>query len=147
MRLDPRLRFAVYAVLAILFVSGAVWLVADRLKDSENGEAWQMVAANLLMIHGGANMAMLLLLGALVPLHLRRGWRAAKNRITGSAMASLNAALVVTAFGLYYLGAETARPWMSAVHTGCGFVLPLLLVLHVLWGRRQVRALPNLKDN
>ena len=135
MRLKPAFRFALYGAFAILFVSGGVWLVADRLKESS--DLWQETAADLLMVHGGAAMATLLLLGALVPLHVQRGWRAARNRIAGAAMVTFNAVLIVTAFGLYYMGAETLRPWMSDVHIAIGLALPVLLLIHVVLGRRS----------
>ena len=135
MRLKPAFRFALYAAFAVLFVSGAAWLVADRLKESS--ELAQEAAADLLMVHGGAAMVALLLLGALVPLHVQRGWRAARNRIAGAAMVTFNSVLVVTAFGLYYAGSETLRPWMSDVHLWVGLAFPLLLLIHVVLGRRS----------
>jgi hypothetical protein len=135
-RLDPKVRRTVYAVMAALLVTGVAWIVADALKDSAHGEAWQQVASNLLMCHGGAAMMMLMLLGALVPLHIGRSWRAGRNLTTGTAMATLNATLVVTAFGLYYLGSDATRPWWSGVHIGVGLALPLLVLIHVWSGRR-----------
>jgi len=135
LRLKPAFRFALYAAFAVLFVSGAAWLVADRLKESS--ELAQEAAADLLMVHGGAAMVALLLLGALVPLHVQRGWRAARNRIAGAAMVTFNSVLVVTAFGLYYAGSETLRPWMSDVHLWVGLAFPLLLLIHVVLGRRS----------
>src|SRR5664279_3720205 len=102
-RLDPPFRFAVYAAFAVLFASGAVWLVADRMKESAEGEIWQSSAATLLMLHGGTAMLTLMLLGALVPVHIGRAWRARKNRATGIIMTVCNAVLIATAFGLYYL--------------------------------------------
>ena len=137
MRLEPSFRYALYAAFAVLFVTGAGWLLADQLKEAANGEGWQIAAAYLLMIHGGAAMATLLLLGALFPLHIRRGWRARRNRIAGTAMVTCNAALILTAFGLYYFGSETLRPWASGVHIGVGIILPVLLLVHILVGRRS----------
>jgi hypothetical protein len=130
-------RRALYAVLIVLFVSGGGWLLADAMKDGASGEGWQAAAANLLMVHGGAAMATLLLLGALFPLHIGRGWQARRNRITGATMVAFNAALIVTAFGLYYLGSETLRPWASDLHIGAGLALPVLLIVHVVAGRRS----------
>jgi hypothetical protein len=137
LRLDPRIRLSVYGAFAALTVTGVGWLVADGLKESPNGDAWQAIAANLLMIHGGAAMATLMLLGALVPLHVRLAWRSGRNRITGTAMAGVNAVLIVTAFGLYYFGSETLRPWASYLHMGVGFGLPMLFLAHVWLGRRS----------
>jgi len=140
LRLDPRVRLALYGVVAALFVTGAVWLVADQLKDTASSEAWQQLAATLLMCHGGAAMAMLMFLGALIPLHVVRAWRARKNRVTGTLMASLDAVLVATAFGLYYVASPTLRPWMSGLHIGFGLAMPLLFLVHVVTGRRRSAA-------
>ena len=97
---------------AVLFLSGAVWLIADSLKDSENGELWQQVAATLLMTHGGSAMITLMVLGALVPVHMRFGWRARKNLSTGIVMATVAAILIVTAFGLRPTSDAKGAPWL-----------------------------------
>ena len=136
MRLKPAFRYALYGAFAILFATGAAWLAADRLKES--GEQWQEIAANLLMVHGGTAMIALLLLGALVPLHVQRSWRAGKNRVAGIAMVTFNGVLIVTAFGLYYAGSEILRPWMSDVHLIFGLALPVMFLIHVMLGRRSV---------
>jgi hypothetical protein len=135
-RLDPQFRWALYAACAVLFATGAGWLLADAWKES--ADVWQEVAANLLMLHGGAAMIALMLLGALVPLHLRRAWRAKKNRLTGSIMATVNIILIITAFGLYYFGSDDVRPWTSRIHYVVGFALPIFGLVHVLSGRRSM---------
>ncbi len=136
-RLDPRFRFALYGAFALLVGTGAVWLLADQLKDSSDGELWQRVSASMLMVHGGVAMAALLLLGALFPLHMRLGWRSGRNRLTGPGMVAFNGLLIVTAFGLYYSGSDSVRPWVSEMHMVIGFALPALLLLHILLGRRS----------
>jgi hypothetical protein len=136
LRLKPSFRYAIYAAIAVLVLTGAGWLVADWQKDASGDEIWQQAAASALMVHGGAAMVTLLLLGALIPVHVLRSWRIGRNRISGSAVATLNAALIVTAFGLYYLGSEAVRPWMSWIHIAAGFALALLLPLHIVLGRR-----------
>jgi hypothetical protein len=135
--LDPRFRFAIYAAFSILFITGVGWLVSDQMKDAASGESWQATAAYMLMVHGGAAMATLMLLGALVPLHVRHGWRMRRNRITGTLMAACNAALILTAFGLYYFGSDTLRSWTSGVHIGAGLFVPVLFCIHVFIGRRS----------
>jgi hypothetical protein len=137
LRLNRQFRYAIYGAFAALFLSGVLWILADSLKDSPEGETWQAMSANLLMVHGGAAMLTLMLLGALVPMHLLRGWRAGKNRVTGTAMASLNGVLIVTAFGLYYLGSENLRPWLSNIHLAAGCALPIQLIVHIYLGRRR----------
>lgn len=140
MQISRRFRWLVYAAVAALFATGAGWLVADQLKDTEAGEFWQTITANLLMVHGGLAMAMLLLLGALGPLHIQGSWRAGKNRLTGAVMVAINAALIITAFGLYYFGARDWRSWASEAHIVFGFALPTFMFVHVLIGRRNGSA-------
>jgi hypothetical protein len=135
-RLKPSFRFSIYAAFATLFLTGGGWLVADWQKDLSGDDIWQPTAVYLLMVHGGAAMAALMLVGALIPVHVLRSWRIGNNVISGSAMISLNALLIVTAFGLYYLGSETVRPWMKLIHLAAGFGLPALFAVHVLLGRR-----------
>jgi hypothetical protein len=139
LRLKSPFRYAIYAIVAVLTLTGAAWFVADWKKDLSTDEIWQQLAANMLMIHGGAAMLALLLLGALVPVHILRAWRAGKNRLSGSLMATFNAVLIATAFGLYYLGSETLRPWISWTHIAAGVALALWLPMHVWLGRRQPR--------
>jgi hypothetical protein len=138
LRLSSSFRYAIYASFTVLLLTGAGWLVADWQKDISSDEIWQQSIAYLLMAHGGTAMVTLLLLGALIPVHLMRAWRSRKNRISGSTMANFNAILIGTAFGLYYLGSETLRPWMSWIHIAAGFSLALLFPLHIYLGRRKL---------
>jgi cation transport ATPase len=142
LRIDPRLRAALYALMTVLFVTGVAWLVVDRLRDSSGPQTGQAVAASLLMLHGGTAMLVLLVLGAIIPLHVRGAWRSRRNRATGVVMLASNAVLIVTAFGLYYLGSETLRHWTSALHVAVGLGIPILLTFHVLLGKRSLRY-PN----
>jgi hypothetical protein len=137
LRLDPRFRCALYAAFAVLFGTGSGWLLADQMKGESFGasEAWQTAAANLIMVHGGAAMVALLLLGALVPLHMQRAWRRGRNRLTAAVMLATNGLLIVTSFGLYYSGSEVLRLWISNIHIGLGLCLPALFVAHVSIGR------------
>jgi cytochrome c biogenesis protein CcdA len=138
LRLKSTFRRSIYAAFAVLFITGAVWLVADWQKDISPDEVWQQLAATMLMVHGGAAMVTLLVLGALIPIHLLRSWRAAKNRISGSIMVAFNAVLIVTAFGLYYLGSEAVRPWMSWIHIAAGISVALSFPVHIFLGRRKL---------
>ena len=137
LQLNPRFRFALYSAFSALVSTGAAWLVVDGLKDASSGDLWQVIAANLLMLHGGAAMVTLMLLGALVPLHISHAWRTKRNRITGTAMVTFNAVLIATAFGLYYCGSDALRPWISNVHIDAGLSLPILFLVHIFIGKRS----------
>ena len=137
LQLDRRFRLALYAAFAVLFVTGVIWLAADARKEMASGEFWQAVSANLLMIHGGTAMLVLICLGALIPLHIERAWRSQRNRITGLVMAAINTLFVATAFGLYYAGSDSLRGWISEVHIAAGLIFPPLLAAHIVIGRRR----------
>jgi hypothetical protein len=135
LRLEPGFRFWTYAIFATLVLTGAVWVLADLFKDPE-GEIWQMMAADMLMLHGMTAMVALILIGAMIPLHVQRSWRAGKNRVSGAVMIGVNAVLVATAWGLYYAGSDGLRTFVADVHICVGLALPALVIAHVVLGRR-----------
>jgi small-conductance mechanosensitive channel len=143
MRLKTAFRFGLYGIFAILFASGAVWLLADQMKNNADNdtEMWQQAAAFLLSLHGGAAMVTLMLLGALGPMHVQRAWRAKKNRVTGIVSIAMYGLLIATAFGLYYLGSEVLRPWISTIHIAFGLAVPAVITAHVMVGRASVVAM------
>jgi small-conductance mechanosensitive channel len=143
MRLKSAFRFALYGIFTLLFVSGVVWLLADRMKNNmdADSEMWQQAATFLLTLHGGAAMVTLMLLGALGPMHVQRAWRAGSNRATGVASIALYGLLIATAFGLYYLGSEAVRPWISYVHIAFGLAVPAVITAHIMVGRASTATM------
>lgn len=142
MRLKSAFRFALYGIFGLLFASGALWIYADQMKNHTefDTEIWQQAAAFLLSMHGGAAMITLMLLGALGPMHVQRAWRAKKNRATGIVSLAMYGLLIATAFGLYYVGSEALRPWISTVHIAFGLGVPAVVTAHIFVGRASVAA-------
>jgi hypothetical protein len=136
LRLEPGLRFWTYAVFATLAATGVIWLVADMLKNADD-ELWQMIAADMLMLHGMTAMIALVLIGVMIPLHIQRSWRTGKNRVSGAVMIGANAVLVATAWGLYYAGSDLLRTFAIDIHIAVGLALPALAIAHVVLGRRS----------
>ena len=143
MRLKTAFRFALYGIFSLLFASGALWIYADQMKSNAemDTEKWQQAAAMLLSLHGGAAMVTLMLLGALGPMHVQRAWRAKKNRVTGLASLAIYGLLISTAFGLYYVGSEALRPWISTIHIVFGLAVPAVIAAHIMVGRASVGAI------
>ena len=134
-RLKRWQRLFLYAVLALLFLSGVAWaywnyLVASPGDPEMSAKAWAM------KIHGAAAMAVLILLGMLLNAHVRFAWRARRNRANGSVFLGAFAILTITGYGLYYAGGESLRAWTSWIHLAIGLVLPILLLIHILLGKR-----------
>jgi len=142
MRLKSAFRLALYGVFGLLFASGTFWLLADQmmLQTEGNTETWQQLASLLLSVHGGTAMVTLMLLGALGPMHVQRAWRAKTNRVTGIASIATYGLLIATAFGLYYLGSEAVRPWVSYIHIAFGLAVPAVIAAHVMIGRAGLAA-------
>jgi cation transport ATPase len=138
-RLKLLQRYFLYAVLALLFLSGVAWAYWNYLAvlpgDFETSEkTWAM------KIHGAAAMAILVLIGMLLSGHVRFAWRAGRNRANGSVFLSALAALTITGYGLYYAGGERLRAWTSWIHVAIGLALPILLLIHIFMGRRTRRS-------
>ena len=139
-RLERWHRWSLYAVLSGLTVSGAVWLIARYFlrQVSEFGESLHPWEHPAIQVHGALAMLCLFLLGALLQLHMRRAHRAQRNRATGWSMIALFASLSVSGYALYYLASEQSRIWWSGAHSVLGLGLPLLLILHILMGRKTI---------
>ncbi|MEO8350491.1 MAG: hypothetical protein ABI680_02100 [Chthoniobacteraceae bacterium] len=140
-RLSRPLQAAVYVTFGALLLTGVGWMLAQNHLDEE---VWEKIPRWLLKIHGGAAMAALLVLGALT-LHVKRGWKAGKNRLSGALLIALNAFLIVTGYGLYYAGGEEMRAWLSRWHTWIGVGTFVLLPAHVVAGRLIIRRLHRRK--
>jgi hypothetical protein len=128
-------RYFLYAVLALIFLSGAAWAFWNYLAASPgdfetSAKAWAM------KIHGAAAMAILVSVGMLLNEHVRLAWRARRNRANGSVFLSAFAVLTITGYVLYYSGGEKLRAWTSWIHLAVGLVLPILLLIHIFLGKR-----------
>lgn len=143
-RLKRFQRWFLYAVLALLFLTGTAWaywnyLVPESLDFEMSAKAWAM------KIHGGAAMAILVLVGMLLTSHVRFAWRVRRNRGNGSLFLGAFGSLTITGYGLYYAGGERLRAWSSWIHLAVGLALPLLLILHIWLGKRT-RPAPKLRN-
>ena len=138
-RLNRPFKALVYLSFGVLLLTGAAWMYAQGRPEDQG---WETIPRLLMKIHGGAAMLALLVLGALT-MHVRRGWKADKNRLSGALLIAVNVFLIITGYGLYYAGGEALRAWLSHWHAWIGLVSGVLLPAHVLAGRLILRALPR----
>jgi len=132
----------VYASGIALFASGGLWLLFHYFVQvsGELGERPHALEAWWLRVHGAAAMLMLAVLGSLLPIHVRRGWHQRKNLVAGICLSALALLLIISGYALYYFGSEETRPWISVFHWVLGLGAPLLLVWHIVSGRRAQSA-------
>ena len=134
-------RYFLYAVLALLFLSGVGWAYWNYLRSPGDFEAsaksWAM------KIHGAAAMAILVMIGMLLNGHVKFAWRARRNRANGAIFLTAFAVLTLTGYGLYYAGGEGLRTWTSWIHLGVGLALPILVLIHISLGRRTRPTVPS----
>lgn len=135
-------RRVAYTVLLLVFFSGlAHYVLHDFLaRPGEFGPAPHPLEPWMLRLHGAAAMAVLVLLGTLLPTHIGRFWRPAPHSGAGLTFLAFVALLVLTGYGLYYLGGEGWRAFCRQAHIVGGLVAVPVFAYH-LWRGRALRRL------
>ena len=136
--LPDRLRRTIYAVTALLAVTGVGWLfvVYALALPGEPTPAPHPLAGTLLMVHGIAAYAGIAVLALVGQAHLRTGWRTAALRIPGIALCLALALLIATGLGFYYSGNDELLPALRWSHVALGVLMPVALAWHIVIGRR-----------
>jgi len=129
----------VYGTFAVLAASGLAWLLLHHFAGvpGESGIGRSPLEIWSLRLHGAAAMIFLVLIGTLLPVHVRRAWRARRNLATGIAMLAANVLLATTGYALYYAGSESLRAWSSAIHWGVGIGAVALMATHAVIGQAR----------
>jgi len=144
LQLSRRHRWSLYAVGLTLFLSGLAWSGLHHLDQNGNTSGpWRELKPSVMTVHGLVAAGFVLLLGTLLPVHVRHSWHARRNRANGAFLLSAVSTLTLSGYALYYLGNERIRAWCSNVHFWLGAIIPLLLVLHIWSGRRATGGSPS----
>jgi hypothetical protein len=144
LQLSRRHRWSVYLLGLALLTSGLAWAWLHRLDEAGTpGGSWRELKPWLMKAHGFAALGFVLLLGTLLPVHVRHSWHARRNRANGAFFLSAITLLTLTGYLLYYLGDERLRAWCSDIHFWLGAAIPLLLVWHIWSGHRAIRTIPS----
>ena len=136
-RLPRWQEIAVYVTLSLLIATGVLWLLLDHFVRiaGEFGPEHHPAEHLVLIAHGVAAYAFLIIGGAMIPVHITLGWNIRRKLKSGLALAATCLFLAVTALGLYYTGDEVSRNWVSIAHWTVGLVLIPAFLTHALIGR------------
>lgn len=129
-----------YGAVGLLWLTGAIWLIFHYLLQGADWGATSSVEPSTMKIHGAAAMVFLAVFGSLVPLHLRRGWVLRLNRPSGIAITAVCLLMAASGWALYYAGGENARAVVSAAHWILGLLFPVVIIAHVMAGKRRTAA-------
>lgn len=134
-------KLTLYATTLAVFGSGAAWTGLHWFArvEGEFGPELHPAEPWLLKAHGAAAMAILVVIGTLLPIHVKRSWLAGHNRSSGAGLLTFLAVLTLSGYGLYYLGDEKLRSLTSLTHIWLGLLLPAILAWHVFHGHRLRR--------
>jgi hypothetical protein len=130
-----------YAVVVALVATGIAWLVCHYALSS--GGLPHPAEPLWLELHGAAGMFGLVLFGMLLPTHMQRAWAIGRGRASGATLAVAFAVLAATGYGLYYVGDDVPRAWISAAHWVIGLAFPTAFAIHVARLRTTLRRVPN----
>lgn len=131
-------RRLIYAATTFIAVTGLCWIVLGFLLDPEDfSDPMRLWRHRLLVAHGCAAYLLLWLAGSLFPQHQWGGWKARRNRASGTTLTATLLLLAVSGLMLYYPPSADWRDAGSLVHQVGGGLLVFMLPLHVVLGRRR----------
>jgi hypothetical protein len=133
-------RGLLFACFGWLTLSGGLWLAVHFL-------AWPAMARAameglpspwehpLMQLHGLGVFLMLFMAGRVSVLHVKRGWRLQRHRLSGGATVVALFLLVLSGYALFYLIPDDWRDQLGLLHAAVGFVCVAVL----WWHRRHAR--------
>jgi hypothetical protein len=135
-------RWALYIIGIGVWLSGGLWLLFHCffVERGEFGPKVHPLEPWWLKLHGAFALASIWIFGLLWGVHVSRAWPGMRSRWSGGALAGVFAWLVLSGYLLYYVGDETARSVISALHWGIGLASPVCFGLHRVRLRKRREA-------
>lgn len=133
-RLTVGHRRAIAIVFGAAWLSGVIglWSTFAGRRLGEFGPEPHWIESPARAVHGLAAMACLAALGSLLPRHVPSGWASKEKRPSSLFLAAAVVLLILTGWGLYYLGNDAMRPAVRWTHSIVGALLPFPFLLHAV---------------
>jgi hypothetical protein len=148
LRLSPRRRRVLYAVVGGAWVSGILWLVFHYflMRQGEFGGEPHPLEAWWLRLHGACAFAVLWVGGMLWAVHIRPALSRPGKRMSGLLLLGMLAILAATGYLLYYAVDDGLRDVVRWAHWLTGILLAVVLGVHVVRARAQRARLMDERD-
>jgi hypothetical protein len=136
----PRvLRTTLYGVAALLWLSGAVWLVLHYVfpQSTPFGPLPNPWEAPLMRAHGLNAVCAVFLIGWMMAAHVTARWASERNRRSGLVLGGAALLLILSGYALYYTTGST-HDAAALAHEAIGVLSPIAALAH--WWRNRTRA-------
>ncbi len=139
LKIPWRYRACMFSLITLSWVSGVAFFVMNRWLtiEGEFGLEKHPAQATVLKLHAASAFLMMVSYGYLLATHVPAGYRSRRQRILGLGLVGAIGFLIVTAYGLYYVGGENFRSLIGYAHAAVGFVFPLLMAFHIITGKSR----------
>jgi hypothetical protein len=139
--MSAALRWAIYSICTLLWLSGCAWLVAHFAfpVTTDFGPAPNPWEAGLLRVHGWLAVGGVFLFGWITSNHISDRWRRSRNRVSGFSLAGFATVLTVTGYTLYY----TTDRFHDAAATAHEVLGALAIVFALVHWRARERSAAN----
>lgn len=140
----PQWFFAVFMLVLTLLLASGIALLPSMLEMRLDIDAPVRISGTARVISAAAHCVTGFLLagivGSLLAIHVRIGWRRRLNKISGVVLLVLSIALLVSAVGIYYVGDDGWSRNSSVIHSVAGLLATIVFAWHALKGARLRRA-------
>ncbi|OUR71845.1 hypothetical protein A9Q78_08495 [Methylophaga sp. 41_12_T18] len=134
-------RRTLYALFTVSWVTGTAFFSLSRwfMVEGDFGpekHPWQFP---VLMAHGASAFLVMFFFGFIMASHVPITWKLKQIRTIGIILVSCVAFQMLSAYLLYYLANEEIRDVVANLHALIGFLLPLVLTIHIIHALRLRR--------
>jgi hypothetical protein len=128
-----------FAFILLSWVTGVTFFILNRWVEVEGefGLEKHPAQAIFLKAHGAAAFLMMISYGYLLATHVPAGYKSKRQRFLGLSLVAAQGFLILTAYGLYYVGGQNSHDLIGYAHASVGFIFPFLLATHVITGARK----------
>ena len=131
-------RIWLFSLFAIAWFSGVTFFILKTwfVVEGQFGPEKHPLQFPALQVHGFIAFLMMITYGYILGTHVQDTWAEKPRQTFGILLIVLPAFQMITAYVLYYIAEEEMRENIEYLHLGVGFILPFVLITHILYNRR-----------